>query len=406
MNVEQKIEGGVKRRKCHTSNASITNIPEELQIVILSRLPPKVLSRCQYVCKHWNTTLTIQAFMLRHSRSYDEHSKLAFVAHWTSEGSNSILSYEFLNNNSPANTTRNVPKTTKMCRVVKNIWTMEVITEEVIIGHHERFTVVTDALLNGYMSNICNDLICHNGYISTNVGLLNIKTQDFIHLPAITTKGSKGRIAYWYALGFDPESKVYKVLSIYGGKEGGHTKAAILTVGSKHWKPVEYEFLRFWRRNNMFCLDGVIYWVNDYEIHGASVVHVVAFDLNREVFRDYMLDTIIPIKDNVETIKYYLTSLKGNPTLFIWQKYTDEIQQLTLFNHKNPKATWNRRSFIAHDFPKDFPYGCHRTWVAGGSILLDIMKPINIFLIAKEQDNPLCKWYDLENLAVDQHISY
>ncbi|XP_074270695.1 putative F-box protein At1g53550 [Silene latifolia] len=228
-----------------------------------------------------------------------------------------------------------------------------------------------------------------------------------MELPAVTTK-SACNIRFWYALGFDPVSKVYKVLSIYGGTIECCTKAAILTVGSKHWKPVEYEFLGsevtmmplYWRSHNRFCLDGVIYWVNDNEINDTRVLTVVAFDLNREVFTNYKLDTI-HIK---ETIRYYLTSLKGNPTLFIWRKKSAEIQQLTLFNHKNPKVAWNRRSFTTHDFPKKYPYGNLWTCVAGGSILLHPVKPFKSSVETQGQDNSrfsCYKWYDLENFAIE-----
>ncbi|XP_074270689.1 uncharacterized protein LOC141594579 [Silene latifolia] len=267
-----------------------------------------------------------------------------------------------------------------------------------IIGRRDRFT---DTLFDNYIcndtSNICNELVCLFNQFSTRVGLLNIRTHEFIYLPAVTIKRFGSR--FWYALGFDPVSKVYKVLSIYGGRYVCRTKAAIFTLGSKHWKPVEYKFLNCWRCNNKLCLHGVIYWVNDYQIHDANVLTVVAFDLNREVFIDNELVSI-PF-NKVHLVKYYLTSLKGNPTLFIWEKEGDEIQQLTLFNHKNPKAAWNTRSFIAHDFPKKFPYGCVQTCVAGDSIVL---QPIKSYVESQKPYKSYSSRYrcrDLEKFAVE-----
>ncbi|XP_074270619.1 F-box/kelch-repeat protein At3g04660-like [Silene latifolia] len=369
------------------------DLPEELQIYILSRLPPKSLSICKRVSEHWNT-LTIQVFLLRHSISYDKHSKLAFVKYSTTQGYESVISFELCDNTTTKRKTMTVPKTTKMR--LENSGTIE----ELIKGHHQR-------LFCRHMSNICNDLVCLVGRFSPLVGLLNLRTHDFINLPAVPTQ-NLGRTRYWCALGFDPVNKVYKVLSIYGGgKVCSNSKAAIFTLGrSKHWKPVEFKFLRCavtmkwddWKNNNMFCLDGVIYWVNDYEIHGTRVLTVVAFDLNSEVFTEYKFDTI-PIKDG-ETIRYYyLTSLKGHPSLFIWKKESDEIQQLTLFNHTYPKVTWYRRSFTANDFPKNFPYGRPGTFVAGGSILLQSVKPIESSVEPEEQS--WYKWSDLENFDID-----
>ncbi|XP_074270616.1 putative F-box protein At1g32420 [Silene latifolia] len=382
---------------------SFGDIPKELQIDILSWLPPKTLSIFNCVSKRWNTILTKHAFVLRHSRSYDKHSKLAFVTHKLIGGYDTVLSFELSDNKDPDRLNMTVPKTTKV------IFTENNRTTEIIIGHHEGFT---DTLWRKYncnmMSNICNDLICLFTSFPKRVGLLSLRTREFITLPAVPTVGTAGRITLWYALGFDPVNKVYKVLSIYGGSEECCTKAMILTIGSKHWKPVEYKYLhfevsmnsRYWRNHNRFCLDGVIYWVNDNKIDDTSVLTVVAFDLNRELFTDYTLDTI-PIKD-VETVRYYLTSLKGRPTVFIWKEESDMIQQLTLFDHKNPKAAWNRSSFIARDFPKQFPYGSSCTCVAGDSILL---KPLKSYVNAEEQLDLSMSWYiwyDLENFAVEK----
>ncbi|XP_074270618.1 putative F-box protein At1g53550 [Silene latifolia] len=381
------------------------NFPEEIQIYILSLLPPKQLSRCKRVSKYWNTTLTIQAFLFRHNLSYDKHSKLVFVAHRMIDGSSSVLSFELSDNNTP--------KTTKMSVIIKNSRrTDEVSTEEVIIGNHECFSNSLRYHGDSLMSNICNDLICFFDSYSPCFRIFNLKTQDFIqlHVPTIN-RNSAPWIRYWYALGFDPVSKVYKILSIYGGIRECHTTAALFTLGlSNHWKPIEYDVVRptvtmsgnYWRLKNMFCLDGVIYRVDNNELLGDIVLTVVAFDLNREVFRDYKL-VLIPIQD-AETIRYYLTSLKGNPTLFIWKMGSDEIQQLTFFDHKNPKAAWKRRIFTAHDFPKNFPYGRWGDYVAGGSILLHQVRPFKNSAETQEQDNSRlswCRWYDLENFAID-----
>ncbi|XP_074270661.1 putative F-box protein At3g52320 [Silene latifolia] len=386
MNVEQKIQGEVTRRECNTSDVSFVDIPEEIQLDILSRLPPKSLSRCQYVSKHWNHTLTIQAFFLKHSRSYDKHSKLAYVARFNNWRNGSVISFD-LNDD-------NTPKT----------------AGSLVIGRDVYFA---DFPMTNYfhMSNICNDLICLFDKDSTFAGLINIKTRDFIRLPAITIK-SEGPFRLWYALGFDPVHKVFKVLSIiYEStiKEGTTTRAAILTVGSKHWNPINYKCLpsslikKSPRRTiiNSLCLDEVIYWVHKNTIDNVSVLTVGSFDLNREAFRDTELVTT-PMKD--WTFRYYLTFLKECPTLFICKMknyYTGEVkvEQWTLFNHKNPNAAWKRRIFTTTDFPKEVTYGYYGIPVAGGSTVIQYSKSID--------SNHECSWYlsyDLEDFAVGFQI--
>ncbi|XP_074270679.1 putative F-box protein At1g46984 [Silene latifolia] len=376
MNVERKVKGRVKRRMCDTRTASNANITEEIQIDILSRLPPKSLSRFKCVSRHWNDTLTIQAFLLKHSRSYNKHPKLAFVEHSTCWSKGSVISYELNDDNSPKTTT---PR---------------------IRGHDVYFTnfFMSNSF---YKSNICNDLICLFHPFSTCVGLLNIKTRDFIRLPAITIK-SGDRFRFGYALGFDPVQKVFKVLcSIYRSTNKGYTtKAAILTVGSKYWNPIDLKSLPSSETKksalrsitDSLCLNGVIYWVhqNTTSCFGNFIVlTVVAFDLNSEAFRDNELVTT-PIKSQRQ---YYLTSLKECPTLFIWNNMqfdeTDEVEQWTLFNHKNTNAVWKKKNFTNN-------FSIEVATIAGGSTLLQYSKWIN-------SEYSWYLLYDLEKFAIEEH---
>ncbi|XP_074270651.1 putative F-box protein At3g52320 [Silene latifolia] len=362
-------------------DASNADIPEEIQIDILSRLPPESLSRFKRVSKHWYTTLTIQAFLIRHSLSYDKHPKLGFALRSRFWEKKSIISFE-LNDD-------NTPKTTGSLVRVKDVYFI-------------------DFLMNYYsfMSNICNDLIClvrNNRQFSTSFfSLLNIKTREFTQLPAITNKSV---ITSRNALGFDPVHKVFKVLSIIykrTGEEYAISMVAVLTVGSKYWNPIEYKSLPssltknfFWFWTESVCLNGVIYWVLKSKINNFNVLTVVAFDLSREAFRDIELVT----RHAIGTIfRYYLTSLKECPTLLIWNinkdDDTEEVEQWTLFDHKNPNAAWKRRNFTDHNFPITVRHGSHDIPAAGGSTLLQY----------SERINSECCWYlsyDLENFAIE-----
>ncbi|XP_074270653.1 putative F-box protein At1g46984 [Silene latifolia] len=377
MNVEQKIKGNVRRRNCNTSDASFVDIPEEIQIDILSRLTPKSLLRCRFVSKHWNDTLTIKTFLLKHSRSSDKHSKLGFVAPLNSWRKGSVISFD-LNDD-------NTPKTTEFRIRANDVY----FTDDFPMNNY-------------YMSNICNDLICLFNPYSMRSGLINLKTRDFTHLPTITMK-SEELFKSWYVLGFDPVHKVFKVLSIIYGST---TKAAILTVGSKYWNPIDYKYLPsslikksppLWITINSICLDGVIYWVPNYAIDNLIVLTVVAFDLNREVFKEYEHVTT-PMSDKL--FRFYLTSLKERPTLFIWKIKSDdtqEVEQWTLFNHKNPNAAWKMRNITSHNFPIMVPQSLDeisQKAVAGGSTLLQFSIWIN-------SECSWYLWYDLEKFALE-----
>ncbi|XP_074270659.1 putative F-box protein At3g52320 [Silene latifolia] len=392
MNVEREVKGRVKRQKCNTRNTSNADIPEEIQIDILSRLPPKSLSRCKCVSKHWKDTLTIQVFLLKHSRSYDKHPKLAFVEHSTCWRKDSVISYELNDDNTPKITITSVAK--------------KKTTTSRVRGHDVYYT---EFLMGNsfYKSNICNDLICLFDPFSTCVGLLNLKTRDFIRLPAITTAITTKPVdlfRFWYALGFDPVHKVFKILcSIYqSGSKECTTKAAILTVGSKYWNPVDLKSLPsslienspLRSISNSVCLNGVIYWVHCQNTNGNSIVLTVgAFDLNREAFRDNELVTT-PINHR----RYYLTFLKERPTLLIWKMQydaTDGVEQWTLFNHKNPNASWKKRIFTKKILIV-VPYGAQGATIAGGSTLLQYSKWIN-------SDYSWYLLYDLEKFAIEEH---
>ncbi|XP_074270621.1 putative F-box protein At1g30930 [Silene latifolia] len=316
MNVEQKIEGQVRRQKSDTSDVSFADIPEEVQIDILSRLSSTSLSRCKCVAKHWNDSLTIQAFLLKRSISYNKHPKRAFVAHSTSYQEGSVVSFELNDDNTPKTTIRTVETATTTT------------TTPMIRGRHVYFNYFL--MKNSFdMSDICNDLICLFQQSSTLVGLLNIRTGDFIQLPAITSiKSDVYVFSSWYALGFDPVHNVFKVLSIIYKRTSKvcTKKAAILTVGSKYWNPIDCNCLPssvtksfpWLSTTNSLCLDGMIYWVHVNNVGGLTIT---AFDLNRETFRDHELATT-STRNGV--FRYYLTSLKERPTLFVWSPYYGE----------------------------------------------------------------------------------
>ncbi|XP_074270635.1 putative F-box protein At5g62060 [Silene latifolia] len=321
MNVKQNIEGGVKRQECNTSDASSADIiPEDIEIDILSRLSCKSLSRCQCVSKHWNDTITIKAFLLKNSLSYDKHPQLAFAVRSGIWEKGSVLSYKL----------DDADKTTTL--------------------------------------------------------------SDFIRLPAITIK-SVDPFRFWYALGFDPVQQVFKILiSIYpcSKKKCTPAKAAILTVGSKYWNPIDYKSLHWRSINNSICLNGVIYWVHKNKIDNFIELTVVAFDLNHEAFITDNELVVTPMRTTYT--RHYLTSLKECPTLFIWKMksddHTEEVEQWTLFNHKTLNAAWKMRNFTNMMVPSD----AHGDTVAGGSTLLRYSHPIDY------SDYSVYVFYDLEKL--------
>ncbi|XP_074270628.1 putative F-box protein At1g30930 [Silene latifolia] len=373
MNVNQNIKGGVIRWKCNTSDASSADIiPEDIEIDILSRLSSKSLSRCQCVSKHWNDTLTIKAFLLKNSLPYDnKHPQLVFAVRSGIWEKGSILSYKL----DDADKTTTLPVSR-------------------IRGRNVNFTDFIPMSNYSYISNICNDLICLFDPFSTCVDLLNIKTQDFIRLPAITIK-SVDPFRFWYALGFDPVEQVFKVLiSIYpcSKKKCTPAKAAILTVGSKYWNPIDCKSLHWRSINNSICLNGVIYWVHKNKIDNFIELTVVAFDLNHEAFITDNELVVTPMRTTYT--RHYLTSLKECPTLFIWKMksddHTEEVEQWTLFNHKTPNAAWKMRNFTNMMVPSD----AHGDTVAGGSTLLQYSHPIDY------SDYSVYFFYDLEKLFV------
>ncbi|XP_074270647.1 putative F-box protein At3g52320 [Silene latifolia] len=368
MNDEKKIKGEVSRRKCNTSDASFADIPLEIQIDILSRLRPNLLSTCECVSKYWNDTLTTRAFLLKHSRSYDKHSKLAFVVRSIIWGKETVISFE-LNDD-------NTPKTEETKTVLKPNTTASYL----ITGRDEYFTDFYPVSCCFYMSNICNELFCLFNPSSTRVGLLNIRTRDFIRLPSVTIKSVDG-FRFWYALGFDPVHKVLKVLSIYGSRtKDGTTKAAILTVGSKYWNPIDNETLPSslveqlpsWNTTNSHYLDGVIYFVHRTRIsYKVLVLTVFAFDLNSEVFRD---NELVTRHLENKRFRHYLTSLKECPTLFIWKindDWTEEVEEYwILFDHKNPNSAWKRRNSTNHNCSLKLPYDFYWPANTGGTTLM------------------------------------
>ncbi|CAI9098962.1 OLC1v1035701C1 [Oldenlandia corymbosa var. corymbosa] len=132
-------------------------------------------------------------------------------------------------------------------------------------------------------TNVVDGLVCL--YHRNHSWLYNIATRENLKLPDLDhrMKGS-------YHFGFDPASKLFKLLCIRPvSLNQAPWKCKILTIGvDSSWRDIRTSLSGITRGRGSWCSDGVIYWWNRFDWPVISHRHctgAVAFDLVQEKFR-------------------------------------------------------------------------------------------------------------------------
>lgn len=243
------------------------NLPHELIVEILKRLPAKSLLRFRCVCKSWSTLITSPDF---------------------------IAAYNILNTTNPSNTQilfRNYSETLN-----KEIYTLHCDNPTFDLHTELEFPFTS---FNPYFRIVgsCNGLVCLADTLFTHknkVILWNPSIREFLNLPAPSIRYKREWLFMSvFGFGFDCKNKDYKVvrIAIHGSKNvPPRTEVFELSTGA--WRVIDavvppYEMHHCWLQAN---LNGSVHWLafNPSQIGGFRSL-IVAFDVSNEVFREIML---------------------------------------------------------------------------------------------------------------------
>ncbi|CAF2287915.1 unnamed protein product [Brassica napus] len=239
----------VTRSTTRLDRNSLT-LPVEVVIEIFLRLPLKSIATCRCVCKLWSSLLRSQDFTDSFLTKSCARPQLLFAC------SDYRHEIHFLSSPQPENPEDN--------------------SHVVASNHLARFP--TSYGLFG----CTNGFFCYGANQGKNKAVIvtvvcNPSTGQSLTLPRLN---SKERYRVENYLGYDPVAKVFKVLSVFDGKEHH-----VLTLGTKKlsWRVVECSIPHYSSRKGI-CISGVLYYIAAEPRSSSRESMVVCFDLGTEKF--------------------------------------------------------------------------------------------------------------------------
>ncbi|XP_018465159.2 F-box protein DOR [Raphanus sativus] len=228
-------------------------IPVDLIIEILSRLPTKTIARCRWVSKLWASIICRTDFSELFMTRSQARPQILFT--FRKSDFSFFLTPQAQN---------------KSSLVAKNHMKLPTDDSSQICGPVRGFVCLTN-----YSSGIKET-------VST---VCNLSTGQAIHLPNAKTNGNFVK-SY---LGFDPIDKQFKVLLINNATQGVSDEHQVLTLGTPNlsWRNIKsccisYCYPHYY--NDGICINGGLYYVAAVS-KGPSISAIVCFDVKSEKLR-------------------------------------------------------------------------------------------------------------------------
>ncbi|KAK9664469.1 hypothetical protein RND81_14G044800 [Saponaria officinalis] len=335
-------------KEASKTKAAIPELPDEVIIEILSKTTSEDLGRCSCVSKQWRYSLTIEAFKRRLSCSINVDGMIsAIFPPWTLKNS-TLNGFKLLTFEIPSKFNKN-----------ENNGSIVEGKLKMLPSNLSKFD---------HCSNICHGLVCVfkkvvGPYSDLSTVLYSIRTNDVVVLPTSTnyddylSNGMKLQTSCF--IGFDTKKKEYKIvrmISYYNfSKRKSSTSYETLLLGSRSWNRIDdakvpsslSRGFASWFRYG-FCLDGVIFWIQNYPKHGCGRCSytVAAFDLSHEEFHVFDFNKILRESSfDRRRNMCYIAALGGCPTVFALPRELhgdDEVLVCTFSDLKMTTVAWSR----------------------------------------------------------------
>ncbi|XP_010255762.1 PREDICTED: F-box protein At3g07870-like [Nelumbo nucifera] len=261
-----------KERKEGQRRGKLMNLPYDILLEILSRLPARFLLQCRCVCKSWLTLVRDPRLAKMHLARASQHRNPSLIFNFRDNGTadlNLILNFHVNGN-----------------RVLYlfdlNEEGCEAVTIELPFlssGSPNPFSILGS----------CNGLVCVARGFSLpsdpDIYIFNPITRECTMLPepciAHTSRAD-------YAFGYHPATDEYKVVrTLFTGTNpltGSYqTKVEVYTLGSKSWRRLEDTEFLLWASPSSL-VNGAIHWLSGYHL-GSGIYLIVYFDVGDEEFR-------------------------------------------------------------------------------------------------------------------------
>ncbi|KAE8021746.1 hypothetical protein FH972_007611 [Carpinus fangiana] len=296
------------------------DLPEDLLLEILSRLPVKSLMRCKCVSKSWYALVTNPSFITKHLKTSHNLNRGAAILRLG--GGLDQLRLSTLSNE-----------------------TLEVSGDvDISQFFQDEVSVVS-------MFGPCNGILClsgtrwkkRDGHIDYDrLVLWNPATRESKILAPFPRKPKIYSVSH-LGFGFDPKTNDYKVVRIMNF--GYHCKVQVYHLSTNSWRVLDSSpipsYLLHPPRFSSY-LNGVYYWlarVHDYSYMGRQLL--LSFDMSNEVFQE----VLPPPPEGCNCIDQDIAVINETVTLILPCNFDIELKvwiEIWVLNECGVERTWTK----------------------------------------------------------------
>jgi F-box interacting protein len=292
------------------------DLPEDLSMEILSRLPVKSLMRCKCVSKSWYALVTNPSFITKHLKT--SHNLNRGAAILRRGGGLDQLRLSTLSNE-----------------------TLEVS------GNVDLSQWFQDEVYMVSMFGPCNGILCLSGTLwkkrYDRLVLWNPATRESKILPPFPLQQDLYFVSH-FGFGFDPKTNDYKVVRImkFGYR---HCEVQVYHLSTNSWRVLDSSpNLPYFLHTPRFSsyLNGVYYWwarVIDYSFMGRQLLF--SFDMSNEVFQE----VLPPPFDGRNCIHQDIAVINETVTLILPCNIDIELKvwiEIWVLNECGVERTWTK----------------------------------------------------------------
>ncbi|XP_043694277.1 F-box protein At3g07870-like [Telopea speciosissima] len=151
-------------------------------------------------------------------------------------------------------------------------------------------TMTARVRITGRIVSSCNQLALIKPKVEKpNLFVINFATQEILELPQRPLSLIDEEYLNYYALGFNPTTKEYKVVCFGRTYENNDIKCGVLTQGSTTWRPINETLDGFIVPGKSVSINGFLHWHGD--VFTRYSTKIISMDLDTEK----ILETPVPI---------------------------------------------------------------------------------------------------------------
>ncbi|XP_021829982.1 F-box protein At3g07870 isoform X1 [Prunus avium] len=339
----------MRRRRRRRSNQredqpvlGMENLPYEIVVDIISRLPFSSLVQFRYVCRAWRNLAQDQHNLesldhFRNSNTADENSYLCLIFHCDYPIRNHLCFVDYPFHHCG-----------KEAKIVRKIHTP-------FSGLMPEFDVVGS----------CNGLLCLSDSLYNDaLYIYNPFTRDYRELPKSIQFPNQEVI---YGFGFHPVTKEYKVVKIvyYRNAHRGswhrfrvyrpQSEVQVLTLGSSNWRSIgkTSHYLHHWPAQVL--VNGRLHWVTWRRRYHPGR-KLISFDLGDEQFREVPK----PEADGLNRWDYHLLVVRSCLAAVFYCSFGK--LEMWVMKEYGVKEAWVKELNIASHVPKALKQDVDRSW--------------------------------------------